>query len=168
MRGVCSRNNVIIDNVCQNGVIDAFPWTGVPNSGLVDDPIANNTVVNGWLRIGGSVPIINSNTRSINNLFVFDGSIASVSVCEGVEFSHNLWSTKPADAVMGTGSIIANPLISQPDIDGLSNVRISDLTPLSRSPARGAGLDVKRMVPTDALGRARGPHPSIGAIEIAP
>jgi hypothetical protein len=168
-----SHNNVVINNTCMNGALVAFQWSLVAGSGLVDDLIANNTILNGSLKVGGaesSSKIVNSNTRIVNNLITSspEGTIASVVGGEGVKFSHNLWSTAPVDAALDPTSIVAKPMVAGPSVGGPGNVKMADFTPSPKSPARGAGLDLGKIVATDALGNPRSAHPTIGAIEILP
>ncbi len=89
-----STNNVVINNMFLNGNLDAFSWTIVPGSGLSNAFITNNTLVNGTLNTGN----INQASVVENNIFFRNdgGAVAAVPTLSGLQFTNNIWSSKPA------------------------------------------------------------------------
>jgi parallel beta-helix repeat protein len=163
-----SHDNTIINNVCLNAAIYAFSWTGVPGSGMVNDLIANNTVVNGWIELGDShdkLVVTHRNTRIVNNIFLSEGKVATAPTVEGVLFSNNLWSKDPGRFALGIHSVVADPKLL-----GKGSTRRGELTREyfalgSHSPACGAGLDLGTSVQDDIFLRPRSATPCIGASE---
>jgi len=155
--------------MCLNGAIYAFPWTGVAGSGMVDDLIANNTVVNGWLQTGGATgatPSVNRNTRIVNNIIQYDGDIAKIASPEGLTFANNLWSKRPAEEVLDAHSVVADPKILKTGIVAPGKLNSDFFAISSKSPACYAGLDLGNLVSVDAFRHTRHSRPCIGAYEI--
>ncbi|MGZ3746977.1 MAG: right-handed parallel beta-helix repeat-containing protein, partial [Pseudobdellovibrionaceae bacterium] len=105
-----SSNNLVINNFIYNATLDAFSWSAVPNSGLKNVLIANNTVVDGNLKTGDS-SMANSNSQIRNNIIT--GKNNSVPSNNGIIFSNNNWSVAPPAAAAATNDIIADPQIAR-------------------------------------------------------
>jgi len=105
-----SANNKVINNFLYNANLDAFWWSLIPNTGLDNVLIANNTVINGNFHTGHFAfnNIINVNSSIINNIFT--GNVL-VPDNQGLTFSSNNWLTTPPTNAMGNGDVIGNPLI---------------------------------------------------------
>jgi len=105
-----SANNKVINNFLYNANLDAFWWSLIPNTGLDNVLIANNTVINGDFHTGhfNSDNIININSTIANNIFT--GNVL-VPDSQELSFSNNNWLTTPPTNAMGTDDIIGDPLI---------------------------------------------------------
>lgn len=105
-----SANNKVINNFLYNADLDAFWWSLIPNIGLDNVLIANNTIVNGEFKTGyyDFDNIINTNSIIVNNIFTGDVFVPD---SQGLSFSYNNWFTTPPTNAMGSGDIIGNPMI---------------------------------------------------------
>ncbi|MDR3734148.1 MAG: choice-of-anchor Q domain-containing protein [Acidobacteriaceae bacterium] len=164
-----SSNNAVINNMCWNSRFLPFSWTGVPNSGLVNDIIANNTVINSSFETGDATtlpnPVTNSNTVIANNIVVNTGTIAIVPSSTGLTFSNNLWSIAPPAVAMGTNSLVGDPLVVGAGSTSAGQLTTSYFKLSAGSPAANAGLNLTPTVTTDAFGQTRHATPTIGAYE---
>ncbi|MEY3786202.1 MAG: hypothetical protein RLZ75_407, partial [Pseudomonadota bacterium] len=134
-----SVSNTIINNLIYNSNFEAFQWTLVPNSGLKNVLIANNTIVDGsfYTGAGGKNSITNSSSRINNNIIT--GRNSRVSSKLGLTFSYNNWLVTPLLAKSST-DIIADPQIAE-----TGKTLSGSLTPdyfklLGSSPLIGAGI----------------------------
>jgi hypothetical protein len=134
-----SSNNKVINNFIYNANLDAFSWTLVPNSGLKNVLIANNSIIDGSLNAGagGRSSIINTSSRINNNIIT--GRNSRVSSKLGLTFSYNNWFVTPLLAKSST-DIVADPQIAE-----IGKSSSGSLTPdyfklLGSSPLIGAGI----------------------------
>lgn len=164
-----SENNAVLNNLCLDGDISAFSWTMVPDWGLNNVLIANNTVVNGRIKTGNKNRlgnIVNRNSRIVNNLVIDADATAMVPSADGLLFANNLWSNMPVAAALGTHSLVANPMLVAGGPTGAGKLTREYFALAPKSPARRAGMSLPGIVTVDALGHARKDPPTIGAYEI--
>jgi len=153
-----STNNAIVNNMFLNGNLDAFSWTLVSGSSLVDAFFSNNTLVNGTLNTG-----VNNQASVIqNNIFYRNdgGVLASVpAVSADLQFTDNLWSSTPPfsspNDLVGdpelalTGSTAPGQLAktyftvdANNDADAVVGTQVSDLVGNTLISSQGANLNV--------------------------
>ncbi|MDD4991833.1 MAG: T9SS type A sorting domain-containing protein [Paludibacter sp.] len=107
-----STNNNVINNFTFNTVFDAFSWTYVPNAGLKNVLIANNTIVDGYIKTGSTAnSVVNTNSQIRNNIILGSGS--SIPSNTGITFSNNNWSVTPPTTAASTSNVIGDPKISR-------------------------------------------------------
>ncbi len=162
-----SAHNVVIDNLVYNASFSAFGWTLVHGTGLVDDVIANNTLVDtdpttqAFLTGGPGNQVVNSGTTIANNIVI---GAASVPAATGLAFSNNLWTAPPPNGA-GAGDVLAaNPalVIAQtgPVAPGALASAYFYLTPMS--PAHVRGVPVSQVTTNYAGAPVQSP-PDMGA-----
>jgi hypothetical protein len=158
-----SVNNTVINNFIYNAEFQAFSWTIVPNSGLNNVLIANNTVVDGKLSTGsgGSSVISNANSQIRNNIIYGTGYVPSNS---GIIFSNNLWSQTPPSAAASATNIIGNPLLARTGATGPAQLTAGYFKLLSTSPAINKAAELS-VVKEDYFKTLRGSEPDIGGYE---
>ncbi len=151
------------NNFIYNAVFDAFSWTIVPNTGLNNDLIANNTIVDGRFSTGsgGNPAIVNKNSQIRNNIIL--GSDSSVPSNGGITFSNNNWFVRPPAAASSTD------IIGDPQIARTGSTTSGDLTPayfkiLGSSPVINAATPLNS-VPTDFFQVIRGAAADMGGHE---
>ncbi|MDD5268875.1 MAG: right-handed parallel beta-helix repeat-containing protein [Methylococcales bacterium] len=159
-----SANNTVINNFIYNAIFQAFSWTLVPNSGLKNVLIANNTIVDGGLFTGngGSQSIVNTNSRIQNNIIT--GNNSKVPSNSGITFSNNNWSTTPPLAASST-DVVGDPQIARTGTTTQGTL-IPDYFKISSesSPVIDAALPINK-VTKDFFQVVRGTYPDIGGHE---
>jgi chitodextrinase len=115
-----SSHNTVINNFSYNADMAAFDWTLV-NSGLNNDIIANNTIVDAVLKINyvptppqpGWATITHSNTEVRNNIIFSDRKDGIKNIPSGVIFSNNNYSG--SGTVYGTSAsdVKGDPLLTR-------------------------------------------------------
>ncbi len=165
----------VLNNVVASSGPNIGYWSDpvVNGAALVNYLIANNTVIG----TGSSAPLYisapnsggaHSNTRIVNNIFVkSSGNMATVPTTTGLTFDHNLWSLTPPTSVRGTGDIVANPLLADPNHTRLpGQVSSAWYAPTASSPAIDRGVSIAGVL-DDFLKviRPRGLAFDIGAFE---
>jgi len=175
-----SANNTIVNNMCLNGAFYAYEWTGVPGSGLVNDLIADNTIINGWIQTGGPSnspnPVINSNSRIVNNIVVYSSkiaganaysaTIASIPAVDGLTFINNLWSIAAPSNAMSAKDVLGDPQLLATGAIAPGRLTSTYFELSAGSPAAGAGYNLAPSITTDAFGQTRHATPTIGAYEM--
>jgi hypothetical protein len=159
-----SANNTIINNFVYNAGISGFSWTQVPNSGLNNVLIANNTIVDGSLSTGGPADnVVNLNSQIKNNIIL--GANSSVPSKIGIVFSNNNWKTTPTEGKSLT-DIIGDPQISRAGNTTAGNLTGSYFKILSSSPVINAGVALPK-VSEDYFKTIRGSTaPDLGGHEL--
>ncbi|MCG2461640.1 hypothetical protein K8352_12840 [Flavobacteriaceae bacterium F89] len=158
-----SANNLIINNFLYNADLSAFGWTLVPNTGLKNVLIANNTIVNGNLSIGVfEDSIVHRNSQIRNNIIVGE---ARVSNAQGIIFSNNNWKENPTDNVKGMGDIIGDPELSLSGDTAPGTMTGDYFKLLNSSPCIQKGVDLME-VTEDFFGNLRGSPPDMGGHEL--
>ena len=157
-------NNTVINNFIYNSVVSLYSWTQVSGSGLNNDLIANNTIINSNFATGagGSHNITNKHSIIANNI-VSSGTV-TVPSASGLTFSHNLWLTTPPANASGTGDVIEGPQLAATGNTGPRQLSASYFKLLATSPAIGKGMSLTQ-VPTDFFGTSRKHAPVIGGYE---
>ncbi len=171
------HNRTIFNNIIIDVGIGIDFWTGFASgSALINDVIANNTVVNNieygtGIDLGLPKDTNHQNTAIENNLVLVSkgGDPGYSASSEGLTFSKNLWSKKPNGSVVGAGDIVADPLLINPyqtiDLDQIAHPVKADWYLLtSSSPAIDKGMSVNEVV-VDYFGNNRGTIPDMGANE---
>ncbi len=157
-----SANNVVINNFIYNADLSAFGWTLVPNTGLTNVLIANNTIVDGGISAGSrSDEIVHENSRIMNN--IIDGNIR-IAENQGIFFSYNNWTVPPPAAVKGTGDIIGDPLIAFSGSSDPGSLTRDYFKLLENSPCINTGIPVT-YVKEDFFSNSRNSRPDIGGYE---
>lgn len=158
-----SANNTIINNFIYNTDIDAFSWTLVPNSGLNNVLIANNTIVDGGLvtGYGGNPAVVNTTSQISNNIIL--GTTSSVPNKAGITFSNNNWTHAPTNAVSQT-DVNQDPLISRAGSTAAGALTPDFFKTQSDSPVISKALPLSS-VSTDFFKVNRNSAPDIGAYE---
>lgn len=155
-----STNNIVVNNMCFNGGLNAFNWTQVPGSGLRNATIADNTIVNGTISFGQ----INQGDVIKNNIVQNHGLLAVVPSASGLAFVSNLWSSAPVANARGPNDVIANPGLALAGPTGPGQLTPAFFAPTSMSAARNVGAVVSG-VSYDASGAPRGARATdIGAL----
>ena len=162
-----SAHNVVIDNLIYNASFSAFGWTLVTGTGLVDDVIANNTIVDtdptttAFYTGGPGNNVVNTGTTIANNIVI---GAANVPTATGLAFSNDLWTARPANGA-GAGDVLAAnaaAVIAQtgPIAPGALTPAYFYLTPTS--PAHVRGVPVPQVTTNYAGAPVQSP-PDIGA-----
>lgn len=163
-----SNNITVINNIAYGNNLNLKWHSGDGGSGIMKNVlIANNTFVNNMPNNNGNANLDISNgphqnVRIMNNIIVQDDSqaIEDIKVDSGILLSHNLWSKAPHTIVLGTGSIVANPMLSRTG----SPYNYPWFKLNSGSPAINDALSLPE-VSVDFLGIPRGSLPDLGALE---
>ncbi|MDP1666736.1 MAG: right-handed parallel beta-helix repeat-containing protein [Methylobacter sp.] len=153
-----SANNTIINNFLQNATLDAFSWTIVPDSGLKNVLIANNTIVDGGISTGS----VNTNSQIRNNIIL--GNKNRIPSNNGITFSHNNWSVTPPSAAAASTNILGDPQIARAGTTAPGALTSAYFKVLGSSPAINAAMPVST-VPSDFFKVSRGTAPDIGGYE---
>ena len=157
-----SANNVVINNFLYNADFSAFGWTLVPNTGLDNVLIGNNTIINGGLATGAPADnIVHRNSRIVNN--IVDGEVR-IPDNQGLIFSNNNWTSVPPVHAAGKGDVIGEPMLSL-DRGTQSEVLTGDYFKLLKSsPCIEAGIELPE-VKEDFFRNKRNNPPDIGGHE---
>jgi len=161
-----SSHNTIINNFLFNANLDAFRWSLIPNIGLDNVLIANNTVVGNSSGFStGSINdnIININSKIINNILT--GSV-SVPDAQGLIFSNNSWLNQPPSSASSNGDIIGDPMVTMIGSTNLGELTGDYFKLLSDSPCINSG-DVLTEVIVDFFKNDRDNLPDIGGHEFS-
>jgi hypothetical protein len=156
-----STGNTVINNFLRGVDFSAFSWSAVSGSGLKNVLIANNTIVDGKLNVGGSSSITHSNSQIRNNIFQGGGSVATNS---GITFSHNNWATTPPSAAASSTNIVKDPQISRTGATTPGALTGDYFKVLGSSPAINAAMSLSN-VTNDYFKASRGSAPDIGGHE---
>lgn len=156
-----SSGNTLINNFLRGVDFSAFTWTAVTNSGLRNTLIANNTIVDGRLNVGGSSSVIHSNSQIRNNILAGGGSVATNS---GIAFSHNNWATTPPSAAASSTNIVRDPQVSRTGSTSPGALARDYFKVLGSSPAINAAMSLS-LVTNDHFKASRGSAPDIGGHE---
>jgi parallel beta-helix repeat protein len=156
-----SANNTVINNFLRGVDLSAFSWSAVTGSGLKSVLIANNTVVDGFLKVGGGSSLSHSNSQIRNNIFAGGGSVATNS---GITFSHNNWATTPPSAAASSTNIVRDPQVSRSGSTAPGALTGDYFKVLGSSPAINAAMSVS-LVANDYFKASRGSAPDIGGHE---
>lgn len=170
-------NNLCLGNLinleCDSDVTEAKGWL-----------IAYNTFVNSqkpsdWLSGGYNMSIYFrpnlvsfSNSYFKNNIIVEDDSrqvpinTTLPNSHPGFVFANNCWSRTPTAAAVGTGDVIADPLLAKTGSTGAGWLTPEWFKILANSPAKDRAAALSE-VTEDFFGTARGSAPDIGAHELA-
>ena len=163
-------NNILVGN----GTNFVF-WSGnrMAGSALINDLIANNTLVNTQGEGGTGIRIDagpHLNSRIVNNLTLESSTnrIAYTSSTSGLIFSYNLWSKAPPSIMASPNDIIADPLLVDPNYTRTAgSVSANWYKIKSTSPAIDRAMNLSE-VSIDYWNIARGTTPDIGAHEATP
>ncbi|MGZ3771284.1 MAG: right-handed parallel beta-helix repeat-containing protein [Bdellovibrio sp.] len=156
-----SANNIVINNFIYNAALDAFSWSAVPSSGLKNVLIANNTVVDGSLRTGGS-GMINFNSQIRNNIIM--GKDNFITDTSGITFSNNNWSVNPPSGAASSSDIIADPQISRTGVTTPGSLTSAYFKVSGNSPVINRAMPLSSVL-TDFFNVNRGTAPDIGGYE---
>ncbi|MGZ3825675.1 MAG: right-handed parallel beta-helix repeat-containing protein, partial [Bdellovibrio sp.] len=160
-----SSGNTIINNFIFNTSFSAFGWTIVANSGLKNVLIANNTIVDGDMEIGGGAgsSVTHSNSQIRNNIIL--GRSSSVATTAGLTFSNNNWAVTPSLA--GSSSdVVGDPRIARTGPTGPGALTGDYFKILAGSPVIDAAMPLTN-VPEDFFKVSRGTKPDIGGHELS-
>jgi parallel beta-helix repeat protein len=153
-------------------------------SRLINDLIAHNTLVEAQ-NSGTGIRIMkpplaglaHTDSRIANNIVLqSNGTLAGVDTAAGLTFDHNLWSRTPPTNVSGTGDVVGNPMLTDPNHVRTAGEVIADWYKLTTaSPAMDKG-DTLTEVAEDYFGALRsqdapydiGAHEYGGAIPTTP
>jgi hypothetical protein len=160
-----SANNTIINNLIYGANLQAFSSSLVPNSGLVNVLIANNTIVDGPLITGhgGTMNITNINSQIRNNIFFGTGSPGTIDAT-GITFSNNNWKQNIV-GVAGPGDVTGDPLIARTGSTAPGQLSGNYFKLSSASSPIIDKAVVLSLVNVDYFGTARGTSPDIGGYE---
>jgi parallel beta-helix repeat protein len=163
-----SANNTIINNFVYNTDIAAFSWTGVNNSGLNNDLIAYNTIVDGGLITGsgGSPTVVNVSSQIRNNIIVDSGGNSSVASSSGITFSNNNWTVAPPAAAKSSSDVIANPLIARTGTTAPSTLTSAYFKIPATSPVVNAAMPLPSVAQDFFLTPRNTTTPDIGGHEM--
>jgi parallel beta-helix repeat protein len=155
-----------------------YPYTS--DSSMQDILIADNTFVDSTggsstaaVQIAAPVGIAHSGTRIIDNIIVEGGSGTIGRIGQpsaGITFSNNIWSKTPPSAMLGTQSLVADPLVTRSATLAPGKLTGKYFTVTGSSPAIDAGVTLAG-VSADYFGTSRpqGAAPDIGGYEyVAP
>lgn len=162
-----SANITIIDNIAYGNNHNLRWYSGVQGGGMNNVLIANNTFVNAMLNDQGNRNVgistgTHKNVRFMNNIIVQEDSqhIENIAIDPNIVISHNLWSSPPRDAILGTGDIVGDPKLAKTGTP--FNHPWFELT--SGSPAIDYALSLPEVI-DDFLYNERGISPDLGALE---
>ena len=155
-----SANNTIINNFIYNADFGAFYWTLVPNSGLNNVLIANNTIVDGDL-FTGSGSIVNTNSQIRNNIVL--GRNSNIPSKSGITFSNNNWSVTPSSAAAST-NITGDPQLARTGATTPGALTSAYFKVSGSSPVIDAAMPLTS-VTNDFFQVSRGTAPDIGGHE---
>ncbi|MDD4995814.1 MAG: hypothetical protein PHW53_05130, partial [Patescibacteria group bacterium] len=159
-----SANNTVINNFIYNANFQAFSWTIVPNSGLKNALIANNTIINGGLFTGngGSKSIVNANSQIRNNIVMGYSKVPSKN---GIAFSNNNWPVMRPSLAASWTDVLDNPQIARTGTTTPGTLKPDYFKISSRgSPVINAAMPINK-VAKDFFQVVRGTYPDIGAHE---
>jgi parallel beta-helix repeat protein len=170
------HNRIIFNNIIINAGAGIGFWTGlVAGSALNNDIITNNTIVSNILNaigIGIGLPKDANHQNTIieyNLVLVSKGDPGFSKSITGVTFSHNLWSKKPESSAIGSGDIVGDPQLINPnhaiDLNQISHPVSAAWYQLKSSSPAIDKASVIAFVTKDLLGISRGKHPDFGALE---
>lgn len=157
-----STNNKIINNCIYNTDLSLFGWTNVPNSGLKNVLISNNTIVDGWLSIGAGSGIVNSGSKIMNNIIL--GRNSRVPNNNGITFSNNNWLVTPSAAKSST-DVVADPQIARIGPTTAGKLTADFFKLLENSPVIDAGLKLPEVKEDYFMSPRTGSDSDIGAHE---
>lgn len=109
-----TSNNTIINNFFYRASISLYIWSEalVPNPGLKNSLIANNTIADAPLLIGGTGErAVHVNSQIRNNIFY--GSANTILAKGGLTFSNNFWKIIPSANAAGTSDVFGDPKIAR-------------------------------------------------------
>jgi hypothetical protein len=155
--------NTVINNFIYNSDVSLYSWTQVSGTGLNNALFANNTIVASSFSTGSissSPSVVNTNSFIRNNIVTGTVSVPSAT---GLAFSHNLWTTSPANAA-GAGDVIGDPLLAKTGSTGPGQLSASYFKLLVASPAIGKGMSLTQVL-KDFFGTTRKITPDIGGDE---
>lgn len=162
-----SANITIINNIAYANFINFGWWQGVQGGGMNNVLIANNTFVNSRPNSNGGRNVDigagpHQNVRIMNNIIVQEDSqpIEDITINPQVVLSNNLWSKPPKTAILGTQSMVGDPLLLRTGTP--FDYPWFELT--SGSPAIDHALKLPEIM-YDYLLNTRGALPDIGAFE---
>ena len=162
-----SAHNVVIDNLVYNASFSAFGWTLVTGTGLVDDVIANNTIVDtdptttAFYTGGPSNNVVNTGSTIADNIVI---GPANVPTSTGLAFANNLWTAQPLNGASTGDVLAANAALviagTGPIAPGALTSAYFHLPPMS--PAHVHGVPVPQVTTNYAGAPVQSP-PDIGA-----
>jgi hypothetical protein len=165
-----SANITIINNIAYGNMKNLSWFQGVQGGGMNNVLIANNTFVNSLSNDMGhrNVDIgsgSHQNVRFFNNVILQENSLPIEDITDNpqVVLSNNLWSQSPRAIILGTGDIVADPLLQH--TGGPFTPDWFRLTSLS--PAINKALKLPEVL-VDYFNTLRDAYPDIGAIEFTP
>jgi len=141
-----STNNTVANNFVYNTDIQAFSWTQVPNTGLVNVKIIGNTIANAHLNTGegGDPAIVNSGSQIRNNIIAQAGS--DVPSNTGITFSNNNWAGSAPPAAATGSDVIGFPQLNRSGVTTPGNLSPTYFKLQSISPNIDAGVSVSGFV----------------------
>lgn len=156
-----SEYNTVINNFILNSSISLYGWTEIVGSGLNNNLIANNTIINSSFTTGAGGPqnITNVDTKIVNN--IVSGGTVTVPSVAGLIFSNNLWQEVPSVDVLGTDSLIGDPKLNASGSTEAGHLTSKYFTLQTESPAIGKGLSLTQ-VTVDFFGTPVTIPPNIG------
>lgn len=156
-----SEGNIVIDNMVYNASFGAFSYTEVPNTGLKNVLIANNTVIGGNFSTGdySNYSVVNSNSQVINN--IFSGTANKVPSNSGITFSNNIWGNATTAGQSST-DIAGDPLLAKTGSVSPGELTADYFRLLAGSPVIDKGM-ILADVSDDYLGTQRDNAPDLGA-----
>jgi parallel beta-helix repeat protein len=163
-----SHDVKIYNNIIVNAGLGINFWQGkVSGSALINDVIANNTIISNYsywesMAIDNANGASHSNSIIANNIVSSPGVLASGYNASGITWSHNLWSRNPGFS--GAGDVVGNPQLSNSGQSVDASIDPNWYTLTGSSPAIGKAA-VLGDVLTDFFGAARDGSPDIGADE---
>ncbi len=169
------HDRILINNIMVGGGSNFYFWTGdggLTDSALVNDLIANNTMVNTSGTGGINFRLDagpHANTRVVNNIVLQStGAIAEAGSTSGITFDHNLWSKTPSPAFASPADVVGNPQLMDPYhtvTAGAINPDWYKINPTS--PAINKAVSLAE-VPVDYWNNPRSAQPDMGAGEFFP
>jgi hypothetical protein len=156
-----STGNTVINNFLRGVDMSVFTWSAVTGAGLKSSLIANNSIVDGRLNVGGGSSVTHSNSQIRNNILQGGGSVATNS---GITFSHNNWATTPPSAAASSTNVVRDPQISRTGSTAPGSLTGDYFKVLGSSPSINAAMALTN-VANDYFKASRGSAPDIGGHE---
>jgi parallel beta-helix repeat protein len=164
-----SAYNTVINNL-------AYGCTGaiaVGTKQMNNVLIANNTFAQANVTNRAAATfIVWSNGAAVNsrieNNVIYQGDSKPISSGSGngITWANNVWSKTPGQGFLGTGSVVADPLLAKAGPVGQGTLTHAWFALQTRSPAIGAALSLPGIV-EDYLKASRDAHPDAGGLEYA-
>lgn len=151
---ILSHDIEIYNNMCFNGKVSLFGWTGIAGYGLNNVLFSNNTIVDGNLTTASSSNV-SVNSKIANNIFLGNSTmLPNIPSKTGITFTNNNWHIAPPLNATSTTDLIGDPLLSKNGTTTQGALTKLYFKLNSNSGVRGKGVTLSQYT-TDAFDTTR-------------